>query len=135
MYSLQKIPTKAIKDTSCVLESELFSTYIDPILLSLVSDPERNTLLRWPNKKSEENDFRPDATITKLQQMKYRYNLGHGETKVNNCGNHALALELLTVSIFAKDTLDFHKLSNAFGFQVHGFTIVFYPMSLEFHGI
>ncbi|KAI7861429.1 hypothetical protein BDF14DRAFT_1711995, partial [Spinellus fusiger] len=76
---LKKVPTNAIKDIACISESELFTTYVDPILSSLVSDPERNTLLRWSNKTSKENDFRLDATITKLKQMKYHHNLGHGE--------------------------------------------------------
>lgn len=113
----------------------MFTTYVDPILSSLVSDPERNTLLRWSNKKSEENGFRPDATVTKLKQMKYHHNLGHGEIKVNYCNNRSLVLDLLRASILAKDTLDFYKLSNSFGFQVSGFTVVFYLMSLEFYGI
>lgn len=48
------------------------------ILLSLIL--KKNTLLRWSNKKPEENeDMRPGATITKTQQLKYGYNLGHGE--------------------------------------------------------
>lgn len=53
---------------------------------------------------------------------------------MNNCSNHALAFDLLRISILAKDTFDFHKLSNAFGFQVIEFTTVFYFISLEFHG-
>ncbi|PHZ11878.1 uncharacterized protein RHIMIDRAFT_19900 [Rhizopus microsporus ATCC 52813] len=67
--------------------------------------------------------------------MKYYHNLGHGEIKVNYCSNHTLALDLLRISILAKDTLDFYKLSNSFGFQVSDFTVVFYLMSLEFYGI
>lgn len=67
--------------------------------------------------------------------MKYHHNFGHGEIKVNDSSNDALVLDLSRVSILAKDALDFHKLSNAFGFQVDGFTVVFYLLSLEFQGI
>lgn len=76
--------------------------YFDPILSSIISDPEKNTLLRWSNKKPEENKgMRPDATITKIQQLKYGYNLGHGEvkTKSSTCDNHALAHDLLRISV------------------------------------
>ncbi|KAG2228730.1 hypothetical protein INT48_001164 [Thamnidium elegans] len=102
---------------------------------SIISDPEKNTLLRWSNKKPEENkDMRPDATITKIQQLKYGYNLGHGEvkTKSSTCDNHALAHDLFRVSVLAKDTLDHNKLAHALAFQIHGFTITFYMMTLQF---
>ncbi|KAI9353944.1 hypothetical protein BD770DRAFT_445279 [Pilaira anomala] len=132
---LQKLPTNSIKHINSLSETELFTTYIDPILVSIISDPERNTLLRWSNKKSEENDLRPDATITKLRQMKYQHNLGHGEVKVDDSCNHVLALDLLRIGLLTKDSLDFNKLENCLGFQVNGFNIVFYIMSLDFKKI
>ncbi|KAG1182370.1 hypothetical protein G6F36_009237 [Rhizopus arrhizus] len=99
--TLQKLPSNVIKDTNSFSENELFNTYFDPILSSIISDPEKNTLLRWSNKKPEENkDMRPDATVTKIHQLKYGYNLGHGEvkTKTSTCDNHALAHDLLRIS-------------------------------------
>jgi hypothetical protein len=88
-------------------------------------------------KPEENNDMRPDATITKIQQLKYGFNLGHGEVKVksNTCDNHALAHDLLRINILAKDTLDYNRLSNVLAFQIHGFTITFYLMSLQFTGL
>lgn len=46
----------------------------------------------WANKKPEENNsIRPETTITKIQQLSYGYNLGHGKakTKSNTCVNYA----------------------------------------------
>ncbi|KAG2211957.1 hypothetical protein INT47_004644 [Mucor saturninus] len=78
--------------------------------------------------------MRPDATITKIQQLKYGYNLRHGEVKTigSTCDNHALAHDLFRVSVLAKDTLDHNKLSHALAFQIHGFKITFYMMTLQF---
>ncbi|KAG1146719.1 hypothetical protein G6F37_004966 [Rhizopus arrhizus] len=100
--ALQKLPSNVIKNATSISENELFNMYFDPILSSIISDPEKNTLLRWSNKKPEENKgMRPDATITKIQQLKYGYNLGHGEvkTKSSTCDNHALAHDLLRISV------------------------------------
>lgn len=117
--ALQKLPSNVIKNATSISENELFNTYFDPILSSIISDPEKNTLLRWSNKKPEENkDMRPDVTITKIQQLKYGYNLGHGEvkTKSSACDNHALAHDLFRISVLAKDTLDHNKLAHALAF-------------------
>ncbi|KAI7906807.1 uncharacterized protein BX663DRAFT_483489 [Cokeromyces recurvatus] len=114
---LQKIPSHDIKDLSSLSESELYNTYVDPILSAIISDPERETLLRWTNKTDDETDYRLDATITRTKQMSFDHNLGHGEVK--RCGRnvHDLALDLLRILILAKDTLDFYKLDSSFGVQ------------------
>ncbi len=72
--------------------------------------------------------MRPDATVTKIQQLKYGCNLRHGEvkTKTSTCDIHALALDLLRINVLAKDTLDHNKLSHTLAFQIHGFTVTFY---------
>ncbi|CAO3698052.1 unnamed protein product [Rhizopus stolonifer] len=132
---LQKIPSHDIKDLSSLSESELYNIYVDPILSAIVSDPEREILLRWTNKTDNETDCRPDATITCTKQMISDHNLIHG--KVKECGRnaHDLALDLLRISILAKDTLDFYKLDSSFGVQVNGFSVTFYLMSLELNRV
>lgn len=52
----------------------------------------------------------PDATITKLRQMDYAQNLGHGETKVCGADDHVLAIDLLRLSILSKNPLHHNKL-------------------------
>lgn len=96
--SMQKLPVHLLKDVSKIGEIELFSAYFDPILSELIADTERCTILRWSNKKQEENnDLRPDATITEIHQLKYGDNLGHGEVKAKcgTCDYHALYHDLL----------------------------------------
>ncbi|KAI7872593.1 hypothetical protein BDF14DRAFT_1877797 [Spinellus fusiger] len=120
------------------LETELFSTYSDPILSELIADTERNTILRWSNKKQEKNnDFRPDATITKIHQLKHGFNLGHGEVKAKSgvCDYHALCHDLLRLGVFSKDSLDYNKLEYALAFQIHSFSITFYLISLPHHKV
>ncbi len=123
---MQKLPLHSLKDISKIGETELFSTYFDPILSELIADTERSTILRWSNKKQEENnDFRPDATITKIHQLRYGYNLGHGEVKAKSsvCDYHALCHDLLRLGILAKDSVDHNKLEYAFAFQIQGISM------------
>jgi hypothetical protein len=91
----------------------------------------RETLLRWTNKTDDETDCRPDVTITRIKQMSFDHNLGHGEVKKCGGNAHDLALDLLRISILAKNTLDFYKLDSSFVVQVNGFSVTFYFISLE----
>lgn len=63
-------------------ESDLWSSYFDPLLSCLISDPDRLVHLRWtntiPNKKAK---FRPDAVISEKPQLKFGSSVGYGEAK------------------------------------------------------
>ena len=112
--------------------------YFDPILSSLVSDPDRKVLLRWSNVISDESgDIRPDATISKIHQRDFGPSLGFGEVKIARptTDNHSLCHDLLRLATLAKDTIDSNKLQAALTFQIHGFNITFFLSRLRHDGI
>lgn len=49
--------------------------------------------------------------------------------------NHALCHDLLRLGTFCKNTIDMNKLQAALGFQINGFSIIFYLMRLRHDGI
>ncbi|SAL96970.1 hypothetical protein [Absidia glauca] len=135
---MRKLPLVAIKDKESIGECELFNMYFDPILSSLLSNPDKNVLLRWSNVISAESgDMRPDATISKIHQRSFGASLGYGEVKVarQRTDHHALCHDLLRLGIMTKDTLDQNKLEGALSFQIHGFHVSFFMTSLRHDGL
>ncbi|KAG1117398.1 hypothetical protein G6F42_013449 [Rhizopus arrhizus] len=63
-----KLPTREIVDMDSLGETELQSTYIDPVLTPLLSNSQQNVVLRWANKNEEVSDIRPDAVISTIIQ-------------------------------------------------------------------
>lgn len=67
---VQKLPKAALKDNTTISESELWSTYFDPVLSCLVSDPDKLVHLRWTNKLTTEGGKpRPDAVISEWNNL------------------------------------------------------------------
>ncbi|KAG0741368.1 hypothetical protein G6F57_001029 [Rhizopus arrhizus] len=135
---MRKLPQIAIKTKKHIGECELFTMYFDPILSALLSDPDKNVLLRWSNVTCDETgEMRPDATISKLCQRDFGPSLGFGEVKLArpSTDNHALCHDLLRLAIFAKDTVDINKLQAAMTFQINGYNIVFFLTRLRHDGI
>lgn len=121
-------------------EFEPFIVYFDPILTSLLSGPNRNVLLRWTNISSDETeDLRPDATISKIEQLDFGASLGFGEAKISHSttttDTHALCHELLRSATFSKDTIDHNSLQAALPLQIHGFHISFFITRLRYGGV
>ncbi|KAG0936198.1 hypothetical protein G6F57_012446 [Rhizopus arrhizus] len=108
---IQKLPTAAIKDSATIGESELWSTYFDPILSVLVADPEKS--------------------------LEFNSALGFGEAKKveKDCNTYGLCRDLLLLAIFTKNTIDINKLNASLSFQIHGFNISFFLTRLDHHGI
>ncbi|KAI8143301.1 hypothetical protein BJV82DRAFT_493199, partial [Fennellomyces sp. T-0311] len=71
-----------IKSTESFGENELFTIFFDPILSSLLSDPDKNVLLRWSNvTNNDSEEMRPDAIISKVVQRGFGPSLGFGDVK------------------------------------------------------
>lgn len=67
---VQKLPTATLKDSTSISESELWSTYFNPVLSCIVSDPDKLVHLRWTNKMTPEGSkSRPDAIISDFYQF------------------------------------------------------------------
>ncbi|SAL96971.1 hypothetical protein [Absidia glauca] len=119
---MRKLPLVAIKAKESIGECELFTLYFDPILSSLLSNPDKNVLLRWSNVTSAKSgDMRPDATISKIHQRSFGASLGYGDVKVarQRTDHHALCHDLLRLGILTKDTLDQNKLEGSIDNMQH----------------
>jgi hypothetical protein len=136
---IQKLPSAAIKDSTTIGEAELWSTYFDPMLSVLITDPEKSVQLRWSNTSSPESgsNNRPDAIISNIIQLGFNFSLGFGEAKKveKNCNTYDLCRDLLRLAIFTKNTIDINKLHASLSFQIHGFNISFFLTRLDHHGI
>ncbi|KAI8330666.1 hypothetical protein EDC96DRAFT_528088 [Choanephora cucurbitarum] len=130
-----KLPKDPIVDITTISESELWSIYFDPFLSAIISDNERNTLLRWLNKQAEDDLLRPDASLTTINQLQFGSNLGFGEVKISQptCDKAALCNDFLRLTHLTKECLDNHLLDASFSFQIHGFSVSFYMTQLPCH--
>ncbi|KAI7900550.1 uncharacterized protein BX663DRAFT_516838 [Cokeromyces recurvatus] len=134
---IQKLPTRPLNDYKQISESELWSTYFDPLLSCLISDPDRLIHLRWTNAiPMEKGKNRPDAVISEKRQMSFGYSVGYGEAKTlqGSCSK-SLCLDTLRLAIFTRNAIDINKLDGALAFQIHGFNIIFYLQQLTAKGI
>ncbi|RIB03195.1 hypothetical protein C2G38_1929899, partial [Gigaspora rosea] len=135
---IERVPRFTLK--SPVGEVELCTTYIDTILSPLFADPDRGIFLRWSNKEAVESKARkpvgrakqPDAIINKIDQLSWSLSKGHGEAKVQEEMNnlYLLCTDLIRISIFNKDAIDFYNMNCMLGFQVVGHHITFYLTTL-----
>ncbi|KAI7901437.1 uncharacterized protein BX663DRAFT_562340 [Cokeromyces recurvatus] len=64
--ALEKLPSNVIKNAASISENELFNTYFDPILSSIISDPGKNTIL---NAKDKERENRKDKSMKTLYSL------------------------------------------------------------------
>ncbi|KAI8378328.1 hypothetical protein BD560DRAFT_432802 [Blakeslea trispora] len=143
----------------CVVgESELWSTYFDPLLSCLICDPGKLTHLRWTNTTAfEGGKLRPDAVISVRQQLEYEGSVGYGEAKTNKDNSNryhlfintlrrvvqlGIRLDLDNVSdriecrlYETKNAIDVNRLDAALAFQIYGFHITFFLSRLISTGI
>ncbi|KAG1468214.1 hypothetical protein G6F56_003967 [Rhizopus delemar] len=139
---VKKLPRVSIQEE--VKELELCSRFVDPFLCELFDDPDAGTFFRWTNELTVESkknqsslNWRPDIAITRLQGVRWRYNLGFGEAKpAQPDSNHfAICKDLLRVGVFCKNSIDSQNMDGVMGLQIVGRTITFYVMVLPATGI
>ncbi|ORX46732.1 hypothetical protein DM01DRAFT_1147056 [Hesseltinella vesiculosa] len=135
---LQKLPTTPSKSHHSITETELWSTYFDPVLSCLLSDPDKLVHLRWTNSvPNEKGKARPDAVISKKPNLEYMSSIGFGEAKVcqRSGARHSLCIDTLRLITFCKNAIDVNKLDGAIAFQIHGMHIPFFLMRLTAAGV
>lgn len=104
-------------------ENELWSTYFDPLLSSLIGDPEWLVHLHWTNTiPNEKGKPWPNAVISekKKKQLVFGSSVGYGEAKIQQGCSKSLRLDTLRLTIFTKNAIDVNKLDGALVFQIHG---------------
>ncbi|KAH8549468.1 hypothetical protein BGW37DRAFT_501298 [Umbelopsis sp. PMI_123] len=125
-------------------EMELCVAYVDSILRPLISDPDRDVLLRWPNKQAPESRLRkssrakqPDAIVSHVKQLNYDCSLGHGEVKAEEYTNdkYCLSVDLIKLATFNKDAIDERHLNSCLAFQVVGHHMTVYITKLLAEGL
>ncbi|ORE12551.1 hypothetical protein BCV71DRAFT_190842, partial [Rhizopus microsporus] len=118
------------------LETALWSTYFDPILSTLLSDPDRNMHLQWSNSApTERGSARPDAAIYHKQQGSFVGSRGYGEAKPEGTSTHDISVDFLRLAMFCKNSIDVSLLDSTLAFQINNFTITFYLQQLTARGI
>ncbi|CAO3609516.1 unnamed protein product [Mucor hiemalis] len=135
---IQKLPKLPLRDNTTISESELWNTNFDPLPSCLICDPEKLVHLRWTNATpSEGGKLRPDAVISKRQQLEYEGSVGYGEAKVfqGSSIRYSLCMDTLRLATFSKNAIDVNKLEGALAFQIHGFCITFFISRLVSNGI
>lgn len=119
-------------------ETEVWSGFVDPVLDSLLSDPEQGVHLRWTNQKENDNeDERPDAIISVLSQSQWGRTFGHGETKISEANENyfVLAKDLVRLGYFNRTTINKENVPCALAFQSNGHRVTFYVTELNCSGI
>ncbi|KAG9307562.1 hypothetical protein G9A89_023127 [Geosiphon pyriformis] len=120
---IEKVPEFTSK--SSVGEFELCNTYIDPVLNSIVADPDRDVFLRWSNREAPGSKARkltgrarqPDAIINTIDQLSWVSSRGHGEIKVQEEADnfYNLCTDLIRIGIFNKDGIDAYNMQCMLG--------------------
>ncbi|KAG1516319.1 hypothetical protein G6F53_002255 [Rhizopus delemar] len=135
---IQKLPRSSINDAATISETELWSTYFDPILSCVVVVAEQLVLLRWLDKTINSSiPWRPDAVISIIDRLQFGETLGHGEVKIAEptCNKAALCMDLAKIACFSKEAIDCNLLESTIAFQIHGFAVTFYLTRLEYDGL
>ncbi|RCH83992.1 hypothetical protein CU097_001810 [Rhizopus azygosporus] len=135
---LQKLPNTPLNNHDAITETELWSTYYDPVLSCLVSDPDKLVHLRWTNSVPiEKGKARPDAVISEKPYLEFTTSIGFGEAKVKQRSGtrYSLCIDTLRLITFCKNAIDVNKLDGAMAFQIHGMHITFFLMRLVATGL
>lgn len=117
-FRLQKLSNTPLKNHDVISETELWSTYYDPAVLScLVSDPDKLVHLRWTNLVPiEKGKAWPDVVISEKPYLEFTASIGFGEAKVQQRPGTRYSL---CNDTFCKNTIDVNKLDGAIVFQIH----------------
>ncbi|ORX55206.1 hypothetical protein DM01DRAFT_1383117 [Hesseltinella vesiculosa] len=86
-------------------EVELQSTYYDPMLSALISDPSRDVILRRASKVELLSEFQPDTIVSAMQ---------------------GLCNDLVRLTTLSKNTVDENGLKGCLSFQINGHIISYF---------
>ncbi|KAI7851209.1 hypothetical protein BDC45DRAFT_516710 [Circinella umbellata] len=129
---LHKLPIRTMMEGVVIGETELWSSAFDPILSPILSDPEKQIILRWSNVIPPEGSVssivqvRPDALVCKIDQLSWGRSLGFGEVKLRESKPNldALGCDLLRLADLTQHASA--GLNASFSFQIHGYNLKAY---------
>ncbi|KAI7856466.1 hypothetical protein BDC45DRAFT_56076 [Circinella umbellata] len=128
LFGLSKLPMRTMLDRVVCEETELWSSFFDPILSSVLSDPEKNVILRWSNvipdegSTSEFIQVRLDALICEIDQLRWGRTIGYGEVKRAEPTTNldSLGQDIVRLALLTKTSLTKSKVNYVTAFQIHG---------------
>ncbi|OAD67335.1 hypothetical protein PHYBLDRAFT_63665 [Phycomyces blakesleeanus NRRL 1555(-)] len=126
-----KLPNTPSNNHDAITETELWSTYYDPVLSCLVGDPDKLVHLRKINSVPiEKGKARPDAVISEKPYLEFTTSIGFGEAKVKKRSGtrYSLCIATLRLITFCKNAIDVNKLDGAIALQIHGMHTTFFLM-------
>ncbi|KAG1450315.1 hypothetical protein G6F46_010554 [Rhizopus delemar] len=129
---LNKLPNH-VRLEDDIREAELIGTFLDPILIPIFHDPEKNRLFRWLNTDVEDAEsLRPDGNVFELDQRRIKLSTGHVEVKPDKSRSDTLKTHegLLRLLNFCKDTLDNKDMKSMIAVQAVGYYVTIYLFSL-----
>ncbi|PHZ07239.1 uncharacterized protein RHIMIDRAFT_277319 [Rhizopus microsporus ATCC 52813] len=133
---IQKLPST--DSTHEIREMELITTFIDPVLATMLNRPETKKCFRWLNQQvieygTEPTNLRPDAIMALDPTWHETYAIGYCEVKTSAAEKHHqdTHLDTLRTALFCKDALDRGEIKCTLGVQVVGFCVQVYLCSLE----
>ncbi|KAG2223621.1 hypothetical protein INT45_009980 [Circinella minor] len=115
-------------------EHDIIPLVIDLILRPLLSSGERR--LRWPEINTDERTCRtkrvqrPDSVLNDIDSLAFGCSRLFGEVKPDAATDRLNAIDLLRLSRFAKDAIDFSRAKQIITFQAVGPLITFYLSTL-----
>jgi hypothetical protein len=124
------LPKKEV-DVSKLGESELWSTYYNPLLTAILSRTQDNILLQWTNKAAEDYNIKiPDAIICKMDNNN-NLCLGYGECKLGNVSKKEMNKDIIKLAISTQRTININSKQHVFSFNIEGFKANLYVTSIE----
>ncbi|KAF7727230.1 hypothetical protein EC973_007843 [Apophysomyces ossiformis] len=133
---IQKLPfTDSVHEIG---EMELITTYLDPVLATMLNRPEKNKYFRWLNQQvieygAESTNLRPDATMSLDPTKQETYAAGYCEVKPSAAKKRYqdTHLDTLRTALFCKDALDRGEIRCTLGIQTVGTHVDIYLCTLE----
>ncbi|KAL0096910.1 hypothetical protein J3Q64DRAFT_1856524, partial [Phycomyces blakesleeanus] len=128
---VRSLPNTPSNNHDAITETELWSTYYDPVLSCLVGDPDKLVHLRKINSVPiEKGKARPDAVISEKPYLEFTTSIGFGEAKVKKRSGtrYSLCIATLRLITFCKNAIDVNKLDGAIALQIHGMHTTFFLM-------
>lgn len=107
-----------------MIKSELWSTYFNPLLSCLISDPDRLVHLRWTNTTSNEKGKSwPDVVVSETPRLVFGGSAAYGEARTQQGSrSKLLCLDTLRLAISTKKikTVTFPSRTDNFAEELIG---------------
>ncbi|KAI9317193.1 hypothetical protein BX666DRAFT_1858025, partial [Dichotomocladium elegans] len=120
---LYRLPFRTMLNDVVQGEAELWSSTYDSILSPMLSNPEKQVILRWYVECTSTRELRPDELLCEIDQLSWGRSVGFGEVKLSEptVNLDGLGQDLLRLADLTQHAM---TSSNAvLSFQIHGYSL------------